>query len=74
MTEQTIISKALRLLPHGGIKAVSERSGFPRSTVVDCLSNYRPNRRIDVNRIYTITAEFLRERGIDFKPLNQLIK
>jgi len=74
MKEQAILKRTLRLLPLGGIKAVSERSGFPRSTVVDCLSTYRPSRRIDANRIYAITAEFLRERGINFTPLNQLIK
>ena len=73
MEKQLIFQRTLRLLPNGGIQAVSERSGFPRSTVVDCLKNYRPNRRIDADRIYRTTAEFLRERGINFEPLNQLI-
>lgn len=74
MEENQILRKILRLLPNGGIKAVAERSGFPRSTVVDCLSTYRPNRRIDVNHIYRTTAEFLYERGIQVQSFNNLIK
>ena len=74
MNEQEILQRTLRLLPNGGIKAVSERSGFPRSTVVDCLTNYRPNRRIDAMSIYRTTASFLSERGIEYKPLTKFLK
>jgi len=73
MEKHEVFKRVLRLLPNGGIQAVSDRSGYPRSTVVDCLSNYRPNRRIDAESIYRITAEFLRERGINYQPLTQII-
>ena len=73
MEKHEVFKSVLQMLPNGGIQAVSDRSGYPRSTVVDCLSNYRPNRRIDADRIYRTTAEFLRERGINYEPLNQLI-
>jgi len=74
MKEQEMLQRTLQLLPNGGIKAVSERSGFPRSTVVDCLTNYRPNRRIDAMSIYRITASFLKERGINYLPLTKFLK
>lgn len=73
MKTQQILQRTLLLLPNGGIQAISERSGFSRSTVVDCLRNYRPNRRIDAHSIYRTTASFLKERGINYTPLTNFI-
>jgi len=75
MTEEQIanrVKQLLKNLPYGGVKEVAKRSGFPRSTVIDVLSNYRPNRRIDSRIIYRATAEYLKERKISYTPLKTL--
>jgi len=75
MTQEQI-TKRVRLLlsnlPYGGIKTISERSGFPRSTVIDVLSNHRTNRRIDQRIIFRETAAYLKERKISYEPLKTL--
>ncbi len=60
-------------LPYGGIKAISDRSGFPRSTVIDVLCNHRENRRIDQRVIFRATIEYLKERQISYEPLKTLV-
>jgi len=77
MTEQKTIEKVKQIfdnLPYGGIKEVSERSGYPRSTVIDVLSNYRPNRRIEALRVYEAAYDYLELRKLNNKPLKQIIE
>tara|TARA_R110002096_G_scaffold306639_2_gene501271 strand:- start:1167 stop:1397 length:231 start_codon:yes stop_codon:yes gene_type:complete len=67
------VKELLRNMPYGGIREISEKSGYPRSTVIDVLSTDRKGRRIDERVIYRATIDYLKERKINYEPLNQLI-
>jgi len=75
MTErdQKVLKRVFKLLPYSGIKHISEKTELPRSTVVDVFNNYRPNRRVDYQLVFKTTHDFLREMGVVYIPLKNLL-